>query len=190
MVIAKVLALGVALFGAFVSLPGSAMAAVPVSPVVAGENLLSGQRVEVRPGRLGTVLVFMSARCPCSNSHVEVVKTLASEFKDFAFVAIHSNADEERETSRVYFKNVAFPFTVIRDSGWALADQYKALKTPHAFVLGVDGTIRYKGGVTSSNHAPAADRQFLREALADLSAGRAVKTPEGRALGCAISRSR
>jgi peroxiredoxin len=142
----------------------------------------------VKAGPKGTVVVFLSAKCPCSNSHIGVLKNLASEFKDFAFVGVHSNVDESPEVSKEYFKNANLPFSVIQDPKAKIADAYKASKTPHAFLVAADGTVKYKGGVTDSKNGGAAESQYLREALTELQNGKEVSRPEGRTLGCAISR--
>lgn len=153
-----------------------------------GKNAASGKETKIAAGPKGTVLVFLSAKCPCSNSHVGILKDLAARYKDFAFVGMHSNADEDRATTEAYFGKNDPGFPVLQDDGTKNADEFKALKTPHAFIIGADGSILYKGGVTNSHVGPSADKHYLADALADLAAGRAVKTPEGRALGCAISR--
>jgi hypothetical protein len=156
--------------------------------VIGGPNLLGPAAVEVAPGKLGTVVVFMSAKCPCSNSHVGVIKKLAAEFKDFNFVAVHSNSDESIEQAKNYFTAASLPFPVIEDRGDKLADEYRALKTPHAFLIAANGKTLFKGGVTNSHEGESAEKNYLREALADVQVGRPVKEAEARTLGCAISR--
>ena len=132
---------------------------------ISGQNLLTEKHISISPGAKGTVVVFMSAKCPCSNSHVKIMKTLASEFKEFSFVAIHSNSDEDLALSKNYFKSIDLPFPTLEDKNGKIADEFKALKTPHAFVINPDGQILYKGGVTSSTHGETADKHFLQDAL-------------------------
>lgn len=158
------------------------------SAILKGPDVFSGKTVEVTPKTEGTVVVFLSAVCPCSNSHVEELKSLSQEFPQFSFVAIHSNTDEDQKTTQEYFKKVAITFPVIQDRDAKIADEFKALKTPHAFVVSRDGKLLYQGGVSSSRDIAKADRKFLREALSDLKEHRSVQTPEGRTLGCTISR--
>lgn len=155
---------------------------------VRGEDLRNGGEITVPSGKRGMVVIFMSAKCPCSNSHNEEVKSLISDYKEFSFVIVNANADEDRSMAKSYFDAIDFPAPVLRDHELKLADHFKALKTPHAFLINSKGDILYRGGVTSSNRAEKADRHFLREALSDIQAGRDVKTKEGRTLGCAISR--
>lgn len=163
--------------------------ASPKLDSISGESLLKAEPVTLSAAnKKGLVVVFLSSRCPCSNSHIGELKSLATEYPDFNFVAVHSNVDEGPESSKPYFENAALPFPVIEDKKVELANAYQALKTPHSFVIKPDGSIAYQGGVSSSNQFAAADRKYLREALEDLQNDRSVKTPEGRTLGCVISR--
>lgn len=137
-----------------------------------------------------TVVLFLSARCPCSNSHVGLVKQMSQEFPEYRFVGIHANANEPEEEARKYFKEKGLKFPVLEDVNGALAEHFKAFKTPHVFVVDKNQQILYKGGVTNSSVASDSDRNYLREALNDLKAGSTVRTPEGRTLGCTISRGK
>lgn len=144
-------------------------------------------RVAAEAGK-GLVVVFLSAACPCSNSHIEELIQLAKLHPKFNFVGVHSNGNEDAEMAKSYFTNSKLPFPVIRDSQAQIADQFKALKTPHAFIINAEGSLVYQGGVSNSAKFDQADRRYLREALEDLARNEKVKTPEGRTLGCMISR--
>ncbi len=134
------------------------------------------------------VVVFLSAKCPCSDSHIQELKGLRRDFPEFSFVAVHSNIDEGSDLSVPYFKKANLPFPILQDQKSELANRYQAAKTPHAFVVRPNGEIAYQGGVSSSKHFDKADRKYLREAIDDIQNSRPVKTPKGRALGCVISR--
>jgi hypothetical protein len=155
-----------------------------------GTDLLTGQAVEVKPGPKGMVVVFLSAKCPCSNNHVSLIKNLALEFSAVPFVAIHSNADEDGDTSRDYFESVSLGFPIIQDSNGQIADQFSAKKTPHAFLVSAEGHTLYRGGVTESKNPTKGSRNILREALEDLVAGNKIRTASARTLGCSIVRGR
>lgn len=155
-----------------------------------GTNVLDDKfiHLETKSAVKGTVVVFMSAKCPCSASHESLLKEMASQFKDFNFVAIHSNSDENSAMTKEHFAKVAFPFPVIQDSKSRLANELGALKTPHAFVLSPSGEVLYQGGVTDSHVGPSAKKLFLKDALEDIQSGKPVRIKEGRALGCFIQR--
>ena len=158
---------------------------------VKGADILSGAEVQTgQKGTQGLVVVFVSAKCPCSDSHVVELQQLVHDFPEFEFVGIHSNADEELDLSMTYFDGKKLPFPVIQDQNSELANQFKAYKTPHAFVLDREGHILYQGGVTDSAQFSRSNKKYLREALEDLQAKRPIRTAEGRTLGCVIARSR
>ncbi|WP_374033280.1 thioredoxin-like domain-containing protein [Bdellovibrio bacteriovorus] len=136
-----------------------------------------------------TVLVFLSAKCPCSASHEALLKDLAQQYKDFQFVGIHSNSDETAEETQKHFREAKLLFPVIQDARSQWANKLGALKTPHAFVLNPSGEMIYHGGVTDSHVGPSAKKQFLKEVLEDLQAGKPSRHKEGRALGCYIQRA-
>lgn len=163
--------------------------AIPSPGQVVGVDIFKSSPVSLSGEKhKALVLVFLSAKCPCSDSHISELKALAQDYPDFTFSAIHSNVDEEIATSKIYFEKASLPFPVIQDQNAELANRFHALKTPHAFVVKANGDILYQGGVSSSHTFAKADRKYLREALEDLEHHRPVKIPEGRTLGCTISR--
>lgn len=154
-----------------------------------GQDIFSNKIIEFElNSKRGMVVVFLSAVCPCSNSHVEELKTLAKKYKNFDFLAIHSNTNEDEAMARTYFEKTQLGFPVIQDNKAQLADLFSAYKTPHVFVLNAQGSILYKGGVSNSRDFSKSDKNFLREALDDIESGKAVRAPEGRTLGCVIAR--
>lgn len=164
-------------------------AATPKVPFK-GINLLNGSEIKVGAKNSPLVVIFLSSKCPCSDSHIAELQELSHQFSDFEFVGIHSNMDEDLESSKKYFQQKKLNFAIIQDKNTQLADQFKAFKTPHAFVLNPKGQILYQGGVTNSAQFSRANKKFLREALEDIRANKAVRTPEGRTLGCVIARSK
>jgi hypothetical protein len=148
------------------------------------------RKILLNGNETATVVVFLSASCPCSDSHIPYLKKIKLEFPQITFIAIHSNMDEDEKTTEAYFKAVNLPFDVIQDVEARLADQFQAYKTPHAFIISKEGKVLYEGGVTSSAKAHQASHFYLRDALTDLTSGRPIKTKEVRTLGCMIAREK
>ena len=77
------------------------------------------------------------------------------------------------------------------DAEGAMGRAYGAVVTPHMFIIGVDGTVVYAGGTgdkpTMDPKEVRSSRNFIREALNDLAAGRKVATPASRPFGCTIA---
>ncbi|MGE0763511.1 MAG: redoxin domain-containing protein [Bdellovibrionales bacterium] len=169
------------------SLALSALAGAPFD--LKGQDLFSDRSVQVNAAMARpAVVVFVSARCPCSGSHESTLKQLAAEFQDFDFIAVHANADETPEEVKNHFKNVAFAFPLIEDVDGQWAQKLQALKTPHAFVVDRRGQLVFSGGVTDSSQASTADVPYLKNALNEYRASGKVKQARQRALGCAIKR--
>ena len=166
----------------------STFSAVNLS-IVDGADVMAKEPIHQTPeGKKGIVVVFLSAKCPCSDSHIAEMKSLHKDYPEFSFVAVNSNTDEPNDLAQEYFKRAGLEFPVIKDKNLELADRYKAFKTPHAFVMNNEGRVLYQGGVSSSRQFATADRKYLREALVNIHDDKPVTTEEGRTLGCVISR--
>ncbi|MCB0412075.1 MAG: redoxin family protein [Bdellovibrionales bacterium] len=165
--------------------------AQPLAPetYLKGKDLLTQQEVQLpKEEKKGWVLVFLSATCPCSNSHIGEIKNLKEEFKDFKFVGVHSNQDEFEDFSKDYFVSAKMNFPVLQDEGAKVANQLKASRTRHAFVLDNKGEILYAGGVSDSNEFSRSHKKYLRETLAEIQKGKSPRITRTRVLGCAIGR--
>jgi len=161
---------------------------------ISQKDIVSGQSVELNANTLkankATVLLFLSARCPCSNSHVSEIKDLNTLFKDqIRFIGIHSNQNENALESKKYFTQIELGFPVLEDSDAIIADRYKAFKTPHVFVLDSRGEVIYRGGVSSSQHFDSHVKKYLRDVLTDINQGQAPRMSESKSLGCVILRT-
>lgn len=182
----QLIALGVLLF------PWETAQANPIPSQLAGRDLVSGKdrAFTLSESSKGTVIVFLSAKCPCSASHEQKLRELYAQFSSqgFRFVGIHSNADEPWNLSSRHFSESKLPFPVIEDAGSTLANQMGALKTPHVFVVSPQAAVLFQGGVDDSHIAQVAKKQYLQEALVALSAGQTPPRNAVRALGCVIKR--
>lgn len=137
------------------------------------------------------VILFVSARCPCSAAHEERMRELAKTYasSSLQFLGIHSNADEPPEEGRKHFANASLGFPILQDSSQRWLDTLAALKTPHAFIVDAkSGVILYQGGIDDSSHPASSSKFFLKEALEDLRLGQPIQTTQTRALGCQIRR--
>lgn len=158
-----------------------------ISSPLAGVDLRNMQKVTVDLNQKTNVLIFLSARCPCSESHEDLIKEVSNKFKEFNFVGIHSNSDEPVSEAHPHFKEKNFPFPVISDPESILANSLKALKTPHMFILN-STTIVYSGGVTDSSHAPNAKINYLQDTLLKIQKNQEFDKKITRTLGCTIAR--
>ncbi|MCC7404471.1 MAG: redoxin domain-containing protein [Bdellovibrionales bacterium] len=159
-------------------------------PVTQVQGLEYGQNKNATISWAGkpAVVVFLSAKCPCSASHAPHLGQLAKDFPLFHFVGVHSNQNEKPDVAARYFSGVNLPFPVVRDPGAKIADQFGALKTPHVFVLNDKGEKVYMGPVTDSSEFGEAKTFYLKEVLMAVTTGGKIPEVQRRPLGCYIVR--
>jgi alkyl hydroperoxide reductase subunit AhpC len=76
------------------------------------------------------------------------------------------------------------------DTDGKVGRAYGAKTTPHMFVIDKEGVLRYMGGIdsiasTDKDDIPKAT-QYVRQALAELAAGKAVSVPTSEPYGCSV----
>src|SRR5947207_2064797 len=111
---------------------------------------LHGGTVSILPGKGEvTVVIFISAVCPVSNSYNIRMNDLYREYsaKGVRFVFINANQNEKPAEVEEHARRAHFPFAVYADVGNVVADRFGAQSTPEAFVIGGDGAIRYHGRI-------------------------------------------
>jgi len=147
-------------------------------------------------GSKATIVVFSCNHCPYVIMNEDRLIAAARDYagKGVGMAAINANdAAAHPEDSFTEMKARAsekkFPFAYLRDESQDAARAYGATNTPHLFVFDADLRLAYTGSIDDDNKYNArkkAERLYLRDALDDLVAGRAVRLPETHAIGCTI----
>ena len=143
-------------------------------------------------GEKATVVLFLSFDCPNSNGYTPTFLDLHRTYGDkgVKFVAVSETeltADELKAKAAEY----KLPFPVFADPKQTIADAFKATTTPEAFVLDHNQVLRYRGRIDNmysdrlKRNATVTDHD-LKNAIEDLLAGRPVRTPVTKAVGCPI----
>jgi len=134
-----------------------------------------------------TTVVFFSSHCPCQRAHDERLRELmaASSPKGVGFVVVDPaasvSAAEDAEESR------SRGYPIVRDPGGKLARALGAEYATYSVVLDRGGRVVYRGGFDSNKSHLRDDRtQYLADALEDALAGRPLRRPEAKALGCTL----
>jgi len=138
-----------------------------------------------------TVLIFFSSHCHCLDAHQGRIIALFDEFHrrgvEFAMIDSEVGASIARDNIESQRRGYAFP--ILLDRGAKLADALGAEYATYSVVIDSRGRVRYRGGLDSDKmHLHDDAQQFVRSALDDLLAGRSVRVPEGKTLGCALER--
>jgi peroxiredoxin len=140
-------------------------------------ELVSLESLAKVKGSQGSVLVFLSCKCPYVAQARQPLAALAKQYgAQVAFAGINANQNESAEDIKTDAA-LNFPFPMLYDQGSKVADLYAAERTPEVFLIDRAGTVRYHGGVAD-----------LGLALAELTAGKPITKPEVKAFGCTIKR--
>jgi hypothetical protein len=142
-------------------------------------------------GAPATVLVFYSPHCHCLAAHQARLLALYERYHprgvQFLFVDSEVGATPERDAAEV--RAHGYPFSMVTDAGAKLADRVGAQYASYTVVADAQGRIRYRGGIDGDAiHLTDDATPYLANALDDLLAGRDPRTPQAKALGCALQK--
>jgi peroxiredoxin len=146
------------------------------------------------------VLEWFNPKCPFVNlSHTKgSLKDTAARHtaEGIVWVGIDSSAEGKQGYDPVDIRDAVKRFglshPILRDETGAVGHAYGATNTPHLFVIDKDGTLVYGGAIDNSPDAEGDSPQggplqnYVDAALADLAAGRPVRTPKTKAYGCGV----
>ncbi|HAV77252.1 MAG TPA: hypothetical protein DCX53_07850 [Anaerolineae bacterium] len=135
------------------------------------------------------VVNFWSCECPHSErADKSIMKSLAKWNGDVQLLSISSNRNESAQSVEEIARKRGIP-TVLIDAGHVVADLYRAVTTPHVFVVDKDGILRYRGAVDNVTFRQRkATRFFLDEAVESLIDGHLPALTETPGYGCTIVR--
>jgi len=140
------------------------------------------------------VVVFLGAECPLAQQYGSKLAELAERYKDkhVQFVGIDANQQDSLAAIGYYVRVHKIGFPVLKDPGNKVADQFAAVRTPEVFVLDPSRVVRYWGQIDDQFGVGVARgkavHNYLADALDDLLAGKAVRTPSKASVGCRIGR--
>lgn len=140
------------------------------------------------------VVAFLGTECPLCLQYGPRLAELAKEYEPqgVAFVGIDSNQQDSLQEIAHYAREHKIDFTVLKDPGNTVADQFGAVRTPEVFLLDGERRVRYWGrvddqfGIGYARGAP--EHRELAESLDAVLAGKEVATPSTKAIGCHIGR--
>ncbi len=136
-----------------------------------------------------TVLEFFSAHCPCQAQHDGRLRELYARYapRGAAFRAVSSEESIDRAGEAAEAAARRYPFPLVHDEGGQLARTLGADYATYTVVVDPRGRVLYRGGIDSDKRDLHEDaRTYLANALDDALAGRPVRVPEAKTLGCAL----
>ena len=149
-------------------------------------------------GARGFIVVFTCNHCPFARLYPPRLNALNDAYKKLGvpLLAI-SSTDTIVYDEDSYPKMVAkaheehFNFPYLYDDRQAVARDFGAQKTPHAYVIWKeDGkwVVKYNGAIDDNGAEPAkVKHHYVADAVDDLLAGKPVAVKETRSIGCQIN---
>ncbi len=115
------------------------------APEISGKDV-NGKTVKLSSLRGKVVIVdFMASWCgPCKESLPSLNKLAKAHAKDVVVIGV--SVDEKQENLKAFLKKVPVSFSVVHDSGRAVASSYEPPKMPTSFIVDKKGKIRYVHG--------------------------------------------
>jgi peroxiredoxin len=144
------------------------------------------------------VLEWFNHRCPFVKKHYESgnMQKLQKDYaaKEVVWLSICSSAPgksgygsaQDHEATRIAKKSLATH--VLLDVDGTAGHAYGATATPHMFVISKDGKLAYGGAMDNnpSLESSNATKNYVKQALDELLAPKAVSEPSTKSYGCPV----
>ncbi|MGD2093909.1 MAG: redoxin domain-containing protein [Phycisphaerales bacterium] len=139
------------------------------------------------------VLEWMNTECPFSRYHYETKNTmvaLANKYKNknVVWLAINSTNHTTPEANKTFASKHKLPYVLLDDRPGKVGRLYGAETTPHIFIINTNGRIVYEGAIDNSPMGKNKEGivNYVDNALAELTAGKAVSTAKTKPYGCTV----
>jgi peroxiredoxin len=141
-------------------------------------------------GKNGAVVVFLSTQCPVVRGYNERISKLAAEYqsKGINVIGINSNSTESLAGVKTHAET-NYKFTVLKDEGNVIADQFGASVTPEVFYFNEKNVLVYRGAIDNDKSGENVTTNYLRDAMDLTIAGKPVAKTTAFAIGCTIKRA-
>lgn len=141
-------------------------------------------------GKNGTVLIFVSTRCPVSNAYNERMEKLYEDYRGrgVAVVGINANATESADDIKAHAKEKGLAFVILKDKDNRVADRLGAGHTPEVFFLDAGGKLVYHGAIDNAQNPVMVNATHLRNAIDATLNGKQIERADVKAFGCSIKR--
>ncbi len=146
------------------------------------------------------VLEWVNPGCPFVRKHYESANMPATQKSALAQGAVWLAINSTHTGSGDYLQPAALaawikdkggvPSATLMDADGKIGRAYGARTTPHMYIIDTKGTLVYAGAIDSKPTANPADiataTNHVRQALAEVAAGKPVSQPVTQAYGCSI----
>jgi len=143
------------------------------------------------------VLEWFNFECPLSLYHYETKNTmveLAKKYKgkNVVWLAVNSTNHTTPKPNKTFAKRHGLPYLILDDRSGKVGRAYGAQTTPHMYIINPRGRIVYEGAIDDSPLGKKKEGvvNYVDNALAELTARKAVSTPKTKPYGCTVKYAR
>ena len=161
---------------------------------------IDGRNVSLKdfPGAKGFIIVFTCNHCPFAKLYPQRMNELNKKYKPLGvpLIAISSTdtlvyEDDTYPNMVRKANNEHFSFPYLFDEQQAVAEDFSARKTPHAFVVWNENgkwVVKYNGAIDDNGAEPQkVKNQYVAKAVDALLNGKEVEITETKSIGCQIN---
>lgn len=145
----------------------------------------------------GFVVVFTCIHCPFAKLYHERLNQINAKYSKLHIPLLLINSSDTIMFANESLPNMAkvakekkYSFPYLFDPSQTVAKDFKAEKTPHAFVIWKENnqwTVKYNGAIDDNGaHPELVKTNYVTNAIDELLAGKSVSVAEGFSIGCAI----
>lgn len=136
------------------------------------------------------VLEWINPECPFVVRHYKAgtMVDLAKKYADkgVVWLAIDSTSHTAAADSKSWISAHSLPYAILQDRDGAVGHQYKAVTTPHMYVI-AGGKLVYQGAIDDDARGNKSDKvNYVAQALDEVLAGKEVSTSQTKPYGCSV----
>lgn len=161
------------------------------------QDVLSSKKITLNDaaGNKGLLVVFSCNTCPYVLKSMPRMEDMLkfAHAKGIGVLVLNSNEAQRDDADapdamKAFGKEHHYPNYAV-DNGSALANAFGANRTPEVFLFNKDKKLVYKGAMDDNVQDPAAAKEiFLKDAIENMLAGKAINPEETKSIGCTIKR--
>lgn len=146
----------------------------------------------------GCIVIFTCSHCPFANLYHDRLNKINKKYSKAGFPLLAINPispldfpEEGVDELQKKAKANRYDFRYLIDSTQAVARNFGAVKTPHAFVLTHETRgwiIKYNGAIDDNGaHPEKVENAFVEKAVDELLSGKPLSVTETKSIGCKIT---
>jgi peroxiredoxin len=115
---------------------------------------------------------------------------LANKYKgkNVVWLAVNSTSHTTPGPNKTFAKRHGLPYLILDDRSGKVGRAYGAQTTPHMYIINPRGRVVYEGAIDDSPLGKKKEGvvNYVDNALAELTAGKAVSTAKTKPYGCTV----